>query len=623
MPNVVNIVVTSENRTAAGFGEATRGLHGIGTMAIEAGAAVATALAGMAVDAVKMASQFDSEMMKLHTQAGVSADQIKGLSQDVLNLAGQVGQSPDSLAMALFHVESNFASLGISSQKAMELVKIAAEGASVGGADLVDVTNALTAAVASGIPGVEDFSKAMGVLNATVGAGDMTMQDLASALGSGLLATVKGYGLSIKDVSAALATFGDNNIRGKVAATDLRMAVQSLAVPTKDGKGQLISWGVAANQLALDMQQHGLLFALEHLQQLFKQNGITATQQGDIITTMFGKKAGVGLAVLMGQMDRLKSKYPDLDKGANSFGDAWASTNKTLKQQWAELKAGFDAFMIKMGERITPLIEKAIPAIKNGWESVRKTFVELNNVFHFDEMFVKIKAASEEFVAEFKKDWPQIRPLAILLAFAIGMIAEGILAVVLLVAKMDTKMLTVWKGLSTVVVDFTRFFLASMKDIADAAAWAFGWIPGIGPKVKEAAKHVDDFVDQTNKSLNKLINPTVTIRVGAETVGSLAAAVITSLGAKQTFGVAGHASGGIAGGLVRVGERGPELVNLPQGSHVLPNGNAAGTSAGAGQPAQIESVISFDSGIDTAFGTYFMNALRQGKIVIKQRYITA
>ena len=52
------------------------------------------------------------------------------------------------------------------------------------------------------------------MLNATVGAGDMKMQDLAEAFGAGMVAVVKGYGLSLKDVGAALATFGDNNIRG-------------------------------------------------------------------------------------------------------------------------------------------------------------------------------------------------------------------------------------------------------------------------------------------------------------------------------------------------------------------------------------------------------------------------
>jgi hypothetical protein len=71
----------------------------------------------------------------------------------------------------------------------------------------------------------------MGALNAIVGAGDMTMQDLANAMGSGLIAVAKNYGQSIEQVGGALAVLGDSNIRGAKAATDLRMAWQAMAAP--------------------------------------------------------------------------------------------------------------------------------------------------------------------------------------------------------------------------------------------------------------------------------------------------------------------------------------------------------------------------------------------------------
>jgi TP901 family phage tail tape measure protein len=154
-------------------------------------------LAVIGVESVKMAAKFDASMTLLHTQAGVAQSKMAGLKR-CPRLAGKVGQDPDSLAEALFHVESNFESMGISSKKALALTETAAKGATVGHADLVDVTNALTAAVASGIPGVQNMDKAMGVLNATVGVGDMKMQDLANAFGSGMVATVKGFGLNIR-----------------------------------------------------------------------------------------------------------------------------------------------------------------------------------------------------------------------------------------------------------------------------------------------------------------------------------------------------------------------------------------------------------------------------------------
>jgi hypothetical protein len=65
-------------------------------------------------------------------------------------------------------------------------VRVAAEGAKVGHADLEETTNALTATIASGmLPATETYAQAMGQLNTIVGSGDMKMSDLNEALGTG------------------------------------------------------------------------------------------------------------------------------------------------------------------------------------------------------------------------------------------------------------------------------------------------------------------------------------------------------------------------------------------------------------------------------------------------------
>jgi TP901 family phage tail tape measure protein len=309
-------------------------------------------------ETVKMAIGFQQAMTQISTQAGVPKSQLAGLSNDVLNLAGQVGFSPDSLAEALYHVESSFASIGIKAPQAMELVKIAAQGAAVGGSDLVETQNALDAAVASGIPGAQNFAQAMGNINAAVGSGDMQMQDYVEALSNGVLAVVKGYGLTLTDVNAALAVYGDNNIRGANAATDLRMAVQALAVPAKAGATLLQQLGLQQDSLAKDMQTGGLNKAVTDLQHRFIAAGITGNQVGAAITTLFGKKAGSGLAVLMGQYDRLESKYPELVKSANGFTGAVAQQNDTIAQKVKDLEATFEAIGIRIGTMLLPYVSR-------------------------------------------------------------------------------------------------------------------------------------------------------------------------------------------------------------------------------------------------------------------------
>jgi len=365
MANIVEILVTGKNLATPAFASARAEATGLSSTLTRTSGIIAAAFGVIGVEATKMATRFDSEMTKLNTQAGVSKDEIKGLSDGVLDLAGKVGESPDSLAESLFHVKSAFESTGISSKKALDLVKTAAEGARVGGANLVDVTNALTAAVASGIPGVRNLDQAMGVLNATVGVGDMKMQDLADAFGTGMVAVVKGYGLSIRDVGAALAVFGDNNIRGAQAGTQLRMAVQALARPAVAGKGTIEALGLSMNTLAHDMQEGGLNRALTDLKAHMQAAGLSAKQQGEVITTAFGKKAGTGINILIDQYDRLQSKYPALDAAADGFGAAWKATAQTTAQKVADLKAGFEALMIRIGEGLLPVMNKLVTILSS------------------------------------------------------------------------------------------------------------------------------------------------------------------------------------------------------------------------------------------------------------------
>ena len=180
----------------------------------------------------------------------------------------------------------------------------------------------------------------MGALNAIVGSGDMKMQDLADAMGTGLMAAGKAYGQSIYQIGAALATLGDNNIRGAKAATDLRMAWQAVEAPMKGGIPILNSLGLSAHSLANEMTQHGLTGALQMFVDHLEASKVPVNQWGQIVTEVFGKRAGVGIQVLIDQLDRMKGKLPDIEHAANSFGNAWTATTQTAAQKVADLGPG-------------------------------------------------------------------------------------------------------------------------------------------------------------------------------------------------------------------------------------------------------------------------------------------
>ena len=316
------------------------------------GLGVGVAGAAVAVASIKMASDFQRSMTLIQTQAGASAGEVKQFSKALLDMAGSVGTGPEQLATSLYHVYST----GLRGAAALKAVKVAAEGAKIGNADLEETTNALTSTIASGIKGAGNYSRAMGTLIAIVGSGDMKLSDLNEALGTGILTAAKVFNVSLNQVGAALATFGDNNIRGADAATKLRMTMQDLAKPAAHADQVLAQVGLTSAKLRNDLAQGGLTKALTDLKNHMDAAGITAGKVGPFIENAFTKKAGVGLAILIEQMGRYNQKLAEGAAGAKNFGSDWQATTHTLAFALDRLKAEAQAAMISLGTRLLPAV---------------------------------------------------------------------------------------------------------------------------------------------------------------------------------------------------------------------------------------------------------------------------
>ena len=121
--------------------------------------------------------------------------------------------------------------------------------------------------------------------------------------------------------------------------------------------------------------------------------------------------------------------------------------------------------------------------------------------------------------------------------------------------------------------------------IIHGAANAFGWVPGLGPKLRTAAANFDTFKTGANAALDRIHNKLVvslSTQVAQARADALAAHARSVLGATifaavqyRATGVQGAKIGRLAGGtpnfgggLTTVGEEGWELVELPRGTKV-------------------------------------------------------
>lgn len=311
---------------------------------------------------VDTSTKFQASMELIRTQAGASQSEVDSMTQSVLALAksGETGQGPEKLADGLYHLES----LGLRGSQAMDALKVSAQAADLGIADMEGVTNALGAAMVTGIKGTQNMSEAMGLLDATIGQGNMRMDDLVAALGTGVLPAAKSFGLGLQDVGAALATLTDNGMRADESATRLRMTFTLMAAPTDKAKGAFATLGLSAYQLADDMRNGGIVPAMEDLNKHLKASGLSATQQAAVLSEAFGGgRTSAAILTLSQQVDRLKTKYDAIGASAGEFNDKVAATHETNMYKLNAAMAQVQSTMIDLGGTVMPLVAQGLQTL--------------------------------------------------------------------------------------------------------------------------------------------------------------------------------------------------------------------------------------------------------------------
>jgi TP901 family phage tail tape measure protein len=310
------------------------------------------AFAAMGAESVHMATEFQSSMLKVRTQAGASQKEVNKMSQAILNMAAHTQDGPQRLSEALYHLES----LGLRGAKALDALRTSEQLANVSGADLEETTNAIGGAWRTGIRGAKSFIQSASTLNAIVGAGNMRMSDLLGALGTGILPSAKTFGLSLGQVGAALALFTDEGVPAVDAATRLRMSFSLLGAPSKLAEKELNSIGITGLQLANAMRSPGgLIAAISLLKDHLDKSGLSASRQAELLSRAFGGgRSSSSILSMLNNLDVLRKKQDQVNASTGKFGDAVKAQAKTASAAWHLMVSNIDVLMIRLGSALLP-----------------------------------------------------------------------------------------------------------------------------------------------------------------------------------------------------------------------------------------------------------------------------
>lgn len=134
-----------------------------------------------------------------------------------------------------------------------------------------------------------------------------------------------------------------------------------------------------------------------------------------------------------------------------------------------------------------------------------------------------------------------------------------------------------------ITVGIVEMFLEMAGDTLRAADIAFGWIPGMGPKLHKASTQFDQFVKKVENGLKEVPDDKyidIHIRTIFNGVFNTVSGITRNL---KAMGYIGHAFGGAVGtaatggsrnGPTLVGEHGPELIDAAPGSNIYSNADS-------------------------------------------------
>lgn len=273
------------------------------------------------------------------------------------------------------------------------------------------------------------------------------------------------------------------------------------------------------------------------------------------------------------------AKSPKVQEAWKSFGEraksVFAEFGKPFEGPVARALGTFSGRLKKleptfkrMGESMAPLIDKLAPALadlaENSLPGIEKAMEASKPLWDtLAEHAPKIGDAISRFFDSIADGGPGankfLGDFLTLVESQITMLGK----VIGTLATLYGKAREVWIGVGKIFVAGIKVILTAIGKIVGAAATAFGWIPGLGPKLKTAAAKFEEFRKKANAELDKITDEkvTVTIVTRHNDDGSVSAHH-SSGGGGRTGGQEHRASGGPvrAGQPYLVGEEGPELI---------------------------------------------------------------
>lgn len=296
--------------------------------------------------ATKLAVDFDTSLSRMQGLAGVTADEVAGMRDRIMELSHETAIGPQKLADAMYFIASS----GIKGAAAMDALEVSAKASAAGLGEVEVVADAVTSAMNAYADSGLTAANATDVLVGMVREGKGEADEMAGQLGR-ILPFASQLGVSFEDLGAGLAFLTRTSGDSRLATTQLGGALQHLLVPSAQGRQALDDIGLSAQGVRDMIREKGLLGALVELDDRFghsEEKWKQLVEEGQSV-------AGI-LSLVRNNGEDAAPVFDALGDSAGNLDNAFGAFAESAGFESAQAFADLQVALIELGDELIPLV---------------------------------------------------------------------------------------------------------------------------------------------------------------------------------------------------------------------------------------------------------------------------
>lgn len=316
---------------------------------------VTVPLLGVGAAGLKTAMNFEKGMSEVKAISGATGKEFDALRDKAIDLGATTAFSAGEVASAM----TEMAKAGWSSQQVLDGMGGVLDAAAASGEGLATVATIVADAITGFGMAASESTKVADLLTQAANSGTIGITDLGESFK--YIAPVAGsMGLSIEDVTTAIAAMSMAGIKGSQAGTSLRGMLTRLVKPTDDVAAAMKTLGIELTNS--DGTFKSLDTIVSEMRGSFE--GLTDEQKTYYATVLAGQE---GMSGLLSLLNLTQEEY---DAIAASMENASGIAQETatimqdnLQSKVEQLGGSLESLAIKLGDIVIPYVQQFVEGL--------------------------------------------------------------------------------------------------------------------------------------------------------------------------------------------------------------------------------------------------------------------